>query len=509
MAEQPRASGFGSIACHFLLKNYIGKRLMIDQQLPTHVSQLSDVKRRLLDKYLLALRTLPIEEKALSPKPPGAASPLSFAQEQMMIRSQIPGIPPVYNETITVRRRGHLHLPLLERVLGEIIRRHEIWRTSYEETEDRRVQKVHPPASLFPLNLVDLQSLDPKQREDKANTIAADMACLSFDLATGPLLRGAVVKMDRRDYRLILIAHLSIVDGVSVYRVFPYELSCLYDSWSTNKPSPLRELRLQYGDYSWWQRERVKGQHLRNQLDYWREQFAGYLPTLQWPRKSRGPASFRGSVLSFVVPERLLSGLRQFSLEEGVTLFVTLQTGLIALIYRYTNSEEVITGTFSPSGRKRHDLQGLLGHFLHPVALRMNISSGSSFRDLLKLTQQVTFQAISHDDVPCETIAREVVKIQDVSGFPLFSVAVSLQPSMPSIAPEWEVSSMDASSGGAVWDLYVAFIERARCLLGRVHYNSDVVTPAMLKRLLVDLEALLLNAIAFPSHRVCELELSR
>jgi len=49
-----------------------------------------------------------------------------------MLHGQMASDVPFYNETMTVYRHGPLDLATLERCLLEIIRRHDIWRTTFE-----------------------------------------------------------------------------------------------------------------------------------------------------------------------------------------------------------------------------------------------------------------------------------------------------------------------------------------------------------------------------------------
>jgi hypothetical protein len=110
------------------------------------LSHLSDAKRILLQKYLSGNAASSREsEPHITPRPRGNTAPLSLAQEQVWLHGQMapPGVP-VYNETLTVRRSGPLNVVALERSFAEIIRRHEIWRTTFELSEGQPVQVVHP-----------------------------------------------------------------------------------------------------------------------------------------------------------------------------------------------------------------------------------------------------------------------------------------------------------------------------------------------------------------------------
>jgi hypothetical protein len=80
---------------------------------------------------------------------------------------------------------------------------------------------------------------------------------------------------------------------------------------------------------------------------------------------------------------------------------------------------------------------------------------------------------------------------------------------MADLGNAWNVTSMDAESGGARIDLYVAFIDRPEGLHDRAQYNPKLFEYAAMKQLMDDFQALLENATACPQSRVSELRPAR
>jgi surfactin family lipopeptide synthetase A len=474
------------------------------------VAPLSEAKRKLLEKYLREGGAAATRESVITRRPSAEPAPLSLSQEQLWLRERgTHGIAPLYNECVVLRMSGPLDVPVLERGFVEIIRRHEIWRTSYVTSNGQPVQFVHPASDEFRLQLLDLRSLPTSaRREAEAQRVIGDMVRQPFDLKEGPLLRARLVRMDDSEHRLFLCAHLSIVDGVSVYQVFPSELATLYSAYAFGRPSPLPPLTVQFGDYAYWQRQWLQGREMAKQVAYWRKQLAGQLPALNWPTGRTRPAreTFRGTIRSFTFPRYLGEAVKALGKQEGVTLFMTLLAAFVALLHRYTEQEDIVVGTPSPAGRKRSEVQKLLGYFLNPVALRFDLAGNPSFRELLRRTQRATLEAISNDDVPMETLAQELKLKPDAGRNPFFTVAISLQPPMPQLDLEWSVTSMDIESGGAPWDLYVAFIERTEGIMGRVQYNTDLFDPETITRMLEHLQRLLKNVSANPTQPLSEVK---
>jgi surfactin family lipopeptide synthetase A len=312
------------------------------------------------------------------------------------------------------------------------------------------------------------------------------------------------VRLTDTDQRLFLFAHLSILDGVSVYQIFPSELAVLYEAFSTGKSSPLPELPIQYADYASWQRQRLVSDGLNKQLAYWREQLRGEIPTRQWPSYSGEPLvqTYRGALQSFALSPSLTERLKQLSRDQRVTLFTILVASFSALLYSYTRHNNLVIGTPSAGGRKRSEVQALLGCFLNPVALRINFDGNPSFCELLVRVQRVIAEAVTYDDVPIEYLAQELRPKAHKNRNPFFSVGISLQPKTPTINPEWSVSSMDVETGGSAWDTYIAFIDRADGIVGRVQYNSDLFESATITQTIQDLASLMELLASNPERRV-------
>jgi hypothetical protein len=470
---------------------------------PVH---LSEAKRKLLERYLRGEFVSHTESSGhIGRRSSDGPVPLALAQEQIWQRClRIADEPPLYNESVTLYREGALDVRVLERCFDEILRRHEAWRTSFDTVNGAPVQWIHPLKIATKIRFFDLQGLPDERREEEAIRLTSEQAVQPFDFVRGPLLRLMLFKLADSKYRFNLIAHQSIIDGVSIYQVFPSELATLYDAFSAGRPSPLSDLPIQYADFAIWQREWLKGDFRDKQVAYWRRQLAGKLPTMEWGKKrSACGDSYRGVNRSFALPSPLSKRVQIFSRQERTTLFTVLVSAFAVLLRQYTGQDDVLVGTLSPAGRKRSEVQGLLGYFLNPVALRFNLPPTITFRDLLKETSHTVSEAISNDDVPLEVLAQELNL--NTGREPFVKIALSLQPQVPTLRSGWNVTSMDAQNGGAVWDLYLAFIEGENGLTGRVQFNPDIFDETLVMRTLQDLWKLMTACISNPEELIGDL----
>ena len=97
-------------------------------------------------------------------------------------------------------------------------------------------------------------------------------------------------RLGEAEDRLYLTAHQSIVDGITVFDIFPFSRSTSSTrSFAASKPSPLPELEAQYADFACSQRRDLTGEPMASQLAYWQKQLAGELPVLQWPNQGIRP----------------------------------------------------------------------------------------------------------------------------------------------------------------------------------------------------------------------------
>ncbi len=465
---------------------------------------LSEAKRRLLQKYVRGAAGA--ERAVIRPRPHGVPIPLSFAQQQIWLHEQMASDVPFYNETMTVHRHGPLDLATLERCFLEVIRRHEIWRTTFEVINGEPVQIVHPTPRVIPLPLVDLRKLREAEREAEAMRLATEDAQRPFNLKNGPLLRALLIRMDNEQFRLYMTVHQIIFDAVTAYRVFLPELATLYQAFVTGKPSPLPELPIQYGDFAYWQRKRWSDHRAGEHLGYWRKQLAGEISPLQWPNgRPRPPIeTHRGAIQRFALPAHLARNLRCLSQQEGVSVYMTLLAGFVALFHRFTGQEDITVGSFS-AGRNRAELEPLLGYFVNPLTLQVNLAGNPTFRDLLSRVRGVVLEALAHQDVPFAHVVRELRHRPDPGRNPLFQVVLSQQPQLPSMPSGWDLATEEICNGGSKLDLMVVLDNRGDSIFGPITYNPDLFDEAAITRAVGNWTTLLTGAVADPGKHVAEL----
>ena len=109
--------------------------------------------------------------------------PLSFAQLGIWFSSQLDPQSADYNVTMAVRLEGPLDVKALAWGLNEIVRRHEILRTTFPSVDGRPVQLVHGPAEL---DLEDRRSRWPTCRSARLGVVPAQGNRVGLALRSRP-----------------------------------------------------------------------------------------------------------------------------------------------------------------------------------------------------------------------------------------------------------------------------------------------------------------------------------
>jgi hypothetical protein len=429
---------------------------------------------------------------------------LSFSQERLWFLNQLDADNPSYNLSTSIRLTGHLSVNVLEQTLNEIIRRHEILRTTFSTVADRPLQFISAPAPLS-LPLTDLSTIPSlAERQRQLQLLASAEARLPFDLARGPLLRIRLLRLAAEEHALLLTIHHIVSDGWSI-GVFVKEVTTLYEAFSAGQPSPLPELPIQYADFAHWQREWLQGDVLDAQLSYWKEQLAGAPAVLELPTDRPRPAvqSHRGAREEMRMSGEVVEKLRAVSREEGVTLFMTLVGVFQALLWRYSGQEEVVVGT-PIANRTRAEVEGLIGFFVNTLVLRTSMSGEPSFREMLKRVKESALGAYAHQDVPFEKLVEELQVERSLKHNPLFQVWFVLQnaPMSELKLTGLTLNQMEFDKGMARHDLKLDLLESPFGLTGTFEYRTELFDAHTIKQIARNFELLLEHVASEPDTTV-------
>ncbi|HEX2569410.1 MAG TPA: amino acid adenylation domain-containing protein [Polyangia bacterium] len=458
---------------------------------------------------------------------------LSFAQQRLWYLQQLEPESAAYNNPAIFRLRGRLDVAALQAALDELVRRHEVLRTTYTLTEDGPVQIIHPPPPSglasgqtsgqtsgqasgpasgqtggVPLALEDVQGETAEDREAAVLRRCQAHLGIPFDLERGPVLRALLLRVGPEEHVLSLVLH-HIISDAWCSLVLAQELVALYTAFGAGRPSPLPPLPVQYADYAVWQREWLAGAVLAAQLDWWKRELTG-VPALELPLDRPRPKvqSYAGGAHHFLVPPKIVEPLLALGRREGATPFMVLLALYQALLGRYSGQEDFAVGT-PTAGRTRPEVTGLIGCFVNTLALRASLGGRPSFRRLLAEVRRKALGAYAHQEVPFERLVEVLQVPRSLDRTPVFQVMINLvnTPEASARHEALELGVLEVPADTAKFDLSLDVFERQGGLSCRFEYATSLFEPATVARLAGHLAALAEAVVAEPDRPLSELPL--
>ncbi len=348
----------------------------------------------------------------------------SYAQRSMWFLAQLLPDSPFYNLHIGTRLQAELDVDALERSVNEVVRRHESLRTCFRSVNGEPVQVIAPSLTI-PVPVTDLRRLTESGREAEAEMLAANEAETPFDLATWPLIRTRLLRLDEADWIWLLTLHHIVCDYWSLDLLLG-ELSSLYSASELGVTADLPLLPIQYADFAEWERGWLQGPVAAAHISYWRNQLAE-LPTVRLPADRSRPVepSFEGANWEFEIPPATYAGLLEVARSEQATLFMVSLAAFQALLHRCSGQDDIVVGT-PAANRNRPEVEHLIGMFANSVVLRSNFTGNPSFREILRRVRTTVLDAFDHQDLPFEVVVNELSPSREAGENPLFGVHFQL-----------------------------------------------------------------------------------
>ncbi|MFD5028671.1 amino acid adenylation domain-containing protein, partial [Streptomyces sp. NPDC058373] len=401
----------------------------------------------------------------------GAPLPLSYAQERLWFLDDFARDGVEYNVVTGLRLTGRLDRAALSAAVAGLVARHEALRTTFAEADGRGTQVVHA-------------WLDVPVRTARLDEALALAASAPFDLRSGPLLRVLLARTAEDEHVLVLAMHHIVTDGWSM-GIVTRELSELYAAAVRGEEAGLPALPVQYPDFAVWQRDRLSGAALDEDLAYWREKLAGLEP-LELPTDRPRPAvrDAAGSQYAFSVPAELTERLARAGRGRQASLFMVLTAVTQLLLARYTGRQDISLGTVV-SGRERAETEGLVGFFANTLVLRSTVDESLSFGEFLGEVRRTVLDAFAHQDVPFSTLIEELAPERDTSRTPLVQAMLVLQNTPPAALelPGVRVEEFLPPRDTAQFDLHLEFQPDADGGLEALAVHSDLFDGATIARL--------------------------
>ncbi|MEL4895256.1 amino acid adenylation domain-containing protein [Crocosphaera sp. Alani8] len=479
------------------------------QDISRQIADLSPEQRALLEKRLKKKNIKRPSSQIIPKRQPSDPIPLSFAQQRLWFIQQLEPDNNSYNVPSAFRLQGKLEVAILERTLNEIVKRHEMLRTTFTTDSDRQPIQIVKPFQPFSLPMVDLQDIADANAEIQRLVITESLR--PFDLSES-LLRLILLKRSETEHILLIATHHIVCDRWSI-GIFLREMTTLYNGFfqETEANPNLSSLPIQYGDWSIWQRQRLQGEVLEKQINYWQQQLGEDLPILDLPSKKSRPLvpSYRGKHHPIALPKHLSDALKAVSAKEKVTLFTLLLSAFKVLLCRYTDQDDIVIGT-EIANRNRREMEGLIGLLVNTLVLRTDLSGNPTLKAVLQRVREVTLGAYAHQDLPFEKLV-EVLNPDRHLGqmMPLFQIKFDFQ--LATVKPlELSNLTLERLSGEqetVKYELRLNLQDTDEGINGQIEYSTDLFADDTIAGMAEHFRVLLEGIVSNPEQRISELPL--
>ncbi|WP_299497302.1 non-ribosomal peptide synthetase, partial [uncultured Shewanella sp.] len=343
---------------------------------------------------------------------------LSFAQERLWFIEQFEAGSYTYHIPYLVRLRIKTDHSLLLKAINLVVARHSVLNSVYLETESGEAYSQELDCVL-------------DYRVQKCVSQIEFEQCIRFDVQTPfKLSDQAPFRLRRYDVDgnryLLFVWHHIAFDGWSS-EVFFHELMECYQALDSDKKPNLAEQSINYGDYAIWQRETLRGEVLKVQLDYWREKLANF-ETLDLPIDKPRPSQidYRGIDYNLTLDVAMSNELRALAQEHNTTLFTVMLSAFYLTLSQLSNQQDIIVGVPSDN-RHLVQTQSLIGFFVNSLVLRTQVTPELTSSELINRVHECVQEAKVHQELPFEKLVSELCIERDLSRHPLFQVMFSLE----------------------------------------------------------------------------------
>jgi len=433
--------------------------------------------------------------------------PISFAQQRLWFLDQLDPGTPVYNMPGAIRLEGTLDVDLLSRVFSEIINRHDSLRTRFTSIDEQPYQVIEPKGE-WSIECLDISQIPEEDKDLEALRQAQKEVSFSFNLQTGPLIRTRLLKLSEQSHVLIVNMHHIISDGWS-NGILMNDLVRIYDAFSSGRPSPLPDLKIQYADFSVWQRDWLQGDVLQEQIDYWKGQLSD-VPVLELPfdNKRGAKQTFNGAFEKIVFDENLTAKINQLARSRGATQYQIMLAAFNVLLHKYCGQDDFAVGT-PIANRNRTELEGIIGFFVNTLALRAHFEPGESFVEQLERVREHSLDAYAYQDVPFERLVEELNVPREMSHSPIFQVMFNLVNNTGQSSgdgggnsavqlPGLKISAVGEKHENVKFDLMLDLMEIDGQLQGSLGFNTDLFLPESAARMVEHFASLLQEIVKSP-----------
>jgi amino acid adenylation domain-containing protein/non-ribosomal peptide synthase protein (TIGR01720 family) len=393
--------------------------------LQSRIAALPAEKRALLERRLaeMAAARGPAPADRIKPRDRSKPTPLAIPQERewavgrFRSANNIPG---------AFRVVGEIDPELLSQVFTEVIRRHEVLRSTVEIRDGGSLVQVVHPVTPVPVPVTDLTHLTPEQQAQQVRRRWQAEVVGRFGPGQPQRLRISLLRMAENNHVALVTTDHAAADLASVALLIE-EFAALYGIHAHGGAQSLPPVEIQYGDFAAWQRE-LGHERMAAEHEFWRRSLDGIRDRLALPSDRPFPArpTFAGDVHVMDLSPELAAELRRFGDDEKVSVGVLLLAALAVLLHRYLDQTDLIIGELV-SGRNRVETERLIGCFNNALPLRIRLNGEQTLREVVRNVRDVVMSSYDNQDLSVERLVGELALGHDASLTSMTDVWLNVQ----------------------------------------------------------------------------------
>lgn len=295
---------------------------------------------------------------------------------------------------------GHkIDIKQLEYAINQIIKKYEIFRTTFEYENGKFVQKIHAPYE-YHIHEVYLK------QDDKENYFAKDR--YEFNLHTLPLFHIEYIKTENKEEILALKMHHIITDGTSL-GIFLKELKKFYAG--ENYISDV----VQFKDYAAFREECMEKGQFEADINYWKGKFENSVSSLELglSLQSGSTQNYKGRSIEYIFPSMLGDALDETSRRLGYSKFEICFAAYAVLLYRFSNSEQLVVGV--PYANRKHiGLEDSMGMYINTLPLSVNLNKEMPLKELYEIVHNSIVEGSEHSGYYSEELLYDLQVKHDI-----------------------------------------------------------------------------------------------
>ncbi|HVV03615.1 MAG TPA: amino acid adenylation domain-containing protein, partial [Puia sp.] len=428
---------------------------------------------------------------AIIPSPRADLYPISFSQERLWVLTRLEEASSAYHMPAAFRIIGRPDIDRLLQAFRCVIEKYEILRTTFTTQDGVPLQVIRQPAEID-FNIREVILEDQQELAD----VFRQQWSKPFDLEKGPLL-DCFILVAKEERFLSFNMHHIISDGWSLVLLYK-DMMAAYRDLAAGGVGRLSHPDVQYKDFAVWQRSLWEEGRRKEESDFWKRLFADEAPVLTLPLDFPRPPvkTYKGAVVQHIFSSSFMDDMNRLSVQEGVSLFMILISGVALLLGKYAGQNDLVIGT-PVSGRDHPQLQDQIGFFVNTLPIRINIDESEDVRSLLRRQKQMLLQAFDCQAFPFDRLVESLQLKKELSRSLLFDVMVVLQnmdglqdEDMSGILPGLQLERVNVDPGIAKYDLSFIFSGKGRSLGLQIEYNTNLFRASTIDRMIEGLELL-------------------